>query len=70
MRNRYIEQAADYEGTPVAIATHYDQYDEYHVIIKMQDDATYYLDWIGGEYAPEPDEFDELPFENLHWQKI
>ena len=65
---RYIEQAADYEGKPVAYAEHWDQYDEHHVILKM--DSGYYLNWIGGVYAEEPDEFDELPFKNLRWRDI
>jgi hypothetical protein len=69
MNDRYIAQAReDYEGEPVAIATHYDQYDEVHVIVKMSDG--YYLDWIGGEYAEEPDEFDTEPFKNLKWRAI
>jgi len=68
MSNRYIEQAADYEGVPVAITSHWDHYDEHHVIIKMS--SGYYLDWIGGEYAEEPDEFDDAPFEGLHWTPI
>lgn len=69
MTNRYIEQAkADYEGKPVAIADHWDQYDEHHVIVKMS--SGYYLDWIGAEYAEEPDEFDEEPFNNLEWRAI
>jgi hypothetical protein len=53
---------------PVAIASHYDHYDEHHVIIKMSNG--YYLDWIGGVYAEEPDEFDEAPFKGLHWTPI
>lgn len=66
---RYIEQAkADYEGEPLAIAEHWDRYDEHHVIVRMS--SGYYLDWIGAEYAEEPDEFDEEPFENLHWRAI
>ena len=68
MTNRYIEQAADYEGKPVAITTHWDQYDEQHVIVKMS--SGYYLDWIGGEYAEEPDEFEQAPFDNLNWTTI
>lgn len=64
----YIEQAAEYEGEVVAYAEHWDQYDEHHVILKM--DSGYYLDWIGGAYAEEPDEFDEPPFKNLRWRNI
>ena len=64
----YIEQAADYEGEVVAYAEHWDQYDEHHVILKMS--SGYYLDWIGGAHAEEPDEFDELPFKNLRWHDI
>lgn len=68
---RYIEQAADYEGKPVAMADHYDQYDEHHVIVKMKDGKmTYFLDWIGAEYAEQPDEFMEQPFENLQWTTV
>jgi len=65
---RYLTQAADYQGQPVAFAEHYDEYDEHHVIIEMS--SGYYLDWIGGEYAEGPDEFDSVPFDNLHWKKI
>jgi hypothetical protein len=66
---RYIEQAkADYEGQPVAIAEHWDRYDEHHVIVKMS--SGYYLDWIGAEYAEWPDEFEAEPFENLEWRAI
>ena len=66
---RYLTQAADYEGRPVAWTRHYDKYDEEHVIFRMQHEKeTYYLDWIGGEYAPEPDEFYDPPFENLKWR--
>jgi hypothetical protein len=72
MTNRYIEQAKlDYEGKPIAIAEHWDKYDEHHVIVKMQSGKdTYYLDWIGGKYADEPDEFDVKPFTNLKWKAI
>lgn len=69
MTNRYIDQAkSDYDGKPIAMAEHWDQYDEHHVIIKMS--SGFYLDWIGGEYAEEPDEFDREPFDNLKWNKI
>ena len=70
--NRYIAQAkADYEGKPMAIADHWDQYDEHHVIIKMDcGKEHYYLDWIGGKYAEEPDEFDILPFANINWRVL
>jgi hypothetical protein len=69
MVNRYIEQAnADYEGEALAITEHWDRYGEHHVIVKMSNG--YYLDWIGGKYAEEPDEFDEVPFKNLRWKKI
>lgn len=72
MTNRYIEQAnTDYEGKAVAITEHWDVYGEHHVIVKMKSGKdTYYLDWIGGKYAEEPDEFDEEPFNNLKWNKI
>lgn len=65
---RFFDQAKDYEGKVVAYTQHWDQYDEHHVILKMS--SGYYLDWIGGEYAEEPDEFDEPPFANLHWTKV
>jgi hypothetical protein len=67
---RYLTQAADYEGKPVGWCRHYDQYGEEHVILKMQHDKeTYWLDWIGGEYAEEPDEFMcDPPFKNLKWR--
>jgi hypothetical protein len=70
--NQFVEQAkADYEGKPLAIANHWDQYDEHHVIIKMQSGKEhYYLDWIGGAYADEPDEFEHQPFANLNWQLL
>ena len=68
---RYLTQANDYEGKAVRIAEHHDQYDEYHVIIEMSTDSgPFWLDWIGGEYAAEPDEFDEAPFENLNWKSV
>jgi hypothetical protein len=72
MTNRYIEQAkADYEGEPIAITEHWDRYDEHHVIIKMKcGKEHYYLDWIGGKYANEPDEFDKLPFTIRKWRKL
>ena len=73
MTNRYIKEAnEEYEGEAVAIAHHYDQYDEHHVIVKMKyNDEIYYLDWIGGEYAEEPDEMGEdMPFKNLRWQTV
>lgn len=67
--DRYIKQATeDYEGKPVAFTNHWDVYGEHHVIVKMSNG--YYLDWIGGEYAEEPDEFDEEPFNNLEWTTV
>jgi hypothetical protein len=67
---RFIEQArSNYAGTPEAIAWAYDKYDEIHVVIRMS--PGYYLDWIGGEYADEPDEFEEQPAGlNLNWRAI
>jgi hypothetical protein len=72
MTNRYIEQAkSDYEGKPIAMAVHWDHYGEHHVIIKMKSGKeTYCLDWIGGEYAEEPDEFESDPFPTLNWVKV
>ncbi len=68
---RYLTQAADYEGKPVAWARHYDKYGEEHVIIRMEHgDEDYHLDWIGGEYAEEPDEFLDCPFDNLSWTEV
>jgi hypothetical protein len=69
---RFLNQAReDYEGSPVRIATHSDKYDEQHVIIEMNTGSyTYYLDWIGAEYAPEPDEFLDCPFDNLFWVEV
>lgn len=73
MTTRFLEQAADYQGTPSRIAQHYDECGELHVILEMElgGGDVYYLDWIGGEYAPEPDEFgDEVPFSNLKWEVV
>lgn len=72
MANRYIEEAnADYEGKAVAITECFDRYGEHHVIVKMQNGKDiYYLDWIGGNYAEEPDAFDKTPFKNLRWKSI
>jgi hypothetical protein len=71
MTNRYIQESQEYEGEAVAIAEHWDQYDEHHVIVKMKEQSyVYYLDWIGGEFAKEPDEFEVEPFDNLRWTKL
>lgn len=71
---RFIEQAkTDYEGIPSRIAYHEDHFGECHVIIEnsLPNEGKFYLDWIGAEFASEPDEFgDEMPFENLKWMKI
>jgi len=70
---QFIDQAReDYDGVPVRITQHYDRCDEEHVIIEMlsSNGEPYWLDWIGGAYAPEPDEMDEVPFINLSWTKI
>ena len=57
---RFIDQARkDYEGTPEAIAFTTDACGEQHVVIRMS--SGYYLDWIGAELAPEPDEWEEQP---------
>lgn len=66
---RFIDQArADYQGKPKRIARGHDKYGEAHVVIEMS--SGYYLDWIGAEYASEPDEFDEKPFTGLKWTPI
>lgn len=70
---KFIQQAGDYEGTPNRIAKHVDGCGETHVIIEMilKGGGKHYLDWIGGEYAPEPDECgDEVPFSGLRWGKV
>lgn len=57
---RFIEQARkDYMGTPEAIAFTTDACGEKHVVIRMS--SGYYLDWIGAEYADQPDEWEGLP---------
>lgn len=72
--DRFIKQArADYVGTPKRIAWHTDQYGERHVVIEMKltDGTAHYLDWIGAEYADQPDEFgDEVPFPHLKWAYV
>ena len=72
MTNRFLTQAADYMGKPARIAHHHDECGETHVIIEMKfKGGVHYLDWIGGDYAPEPDEFgDQVPYENLVWEKV
>lgn len=66
---RFIAQArADYAGEPKRIARCQDRCGEEHVIIEMT--SGYWLDWIGAELAPEPDEFDELPFTGLKWTAV
>ncbi len=72
--SRYIDQARrDYAGKPKRIAWRLDKCGETHVIIEMVLDNgdVHYLDWIGAEYADQPDEFgDEPPFPNLKWSYI
>lgn len=71
--SRFINQAReDYQGTPLRIARCVDGCGEEHVIIEMGvDGSVHYLDWIGADLAPEPDEFgDELPFTGLKWKNI
>lgn len=71
---RFIDQARkDYMGEPHRIARCQDKYGEQHVIIEMvlSHGQKHYLDWIGAEFAREPDEFgDEPPFQRLKWKKI
>lgn len=69
---RFIEEArSDYEGVATRITTQYDHYDEIHIIIEMKcGNETYYLDWIGGEYADEPDELEDMPFVDPEWIDI
>lgn len=67
----FLEQAKQYQGAPTRIAYHTDAAGEYHVIIEMcYKKRSYWLDWIGGEYAEEPDEFEEEPFNNLNWRAV
>ena len=79
--SRYINQARrDYAGKPKRIAWCMDKCGETHVIIEMALDNgdVHYLDWIGADYADQPDEFtgpegfcgDEVPFSNLKWSYI
>lgn len=71
MTDRFIAQSGEYQGTPTRIATFYDTYDEYHVVIEMVAGGyTYYLDWIGGDYAPEPDEDDTPPDQPVSWRAV
>lgn len=67
---RFIDQArSDYAGIPESISWARDKYGEAHVVIKMS--SGYYLDWIGAEYADQPDEFDEPPPGlKLFWKPI
>lgn len=69
---RFIEQAKDYMGTPYRIARCHDRYGEQHVIIenRLDNGDAFWLDWIGAEYAPEPDEYDVVPFSALKWKKL
>jgi hypothetical protein len=72
---RFIDQAInDYAGTPKRIARVSDACNEIHVVIEMvcPDIGTYWLDWIGAEFADQPDEFDEFPFlkRDLGWRPI
>ena len=69
---RFIEEArSDYEGLPIQITTEYDHYGEVHIIIEMKyGNETYYLDWIGGEYADVPDELEFMPFSDPDWIEI
>jgi hypothetical protein len=70
---RFIDQAvADYDGTPKEVTRFEDEGGETHVIIKTEvRGQMHYLDWIGAEYAPEPDEWqDEVPPYKMRWSKI
>lgn len=71
MKKRFLAQSADYEGTPVRYAKHYDEYGEFHFIIEMAWDGNglFYLDWIG-EHAEDPDEFFTVPFDNIKWKDV
>lgn len=70
--SRFIAQAkADYYGAPFRASTHIDGFGETHVVIEMKySNLIYWLIWVGGGLAEEPDEYDELPFNNLAWAKI
>lgn len=69
---RFIDQArSEYQGEPKRIARCLDRCGETHVIIEMT--SGYYLDWIGAEFAPEPDEFEDLntlALPGLKWTTI
>lgn len=68
MKNYFDQAEADYEGKIVRFAEYWDDYNEHHIIIEMSNDSdVYWLVWIGGEHAKFPDEFDQLPFDNLSW---
>lgn len=71
---KQIEQArADYLGTPKRYAFATDGYGEYHILIEnvLSNGEKFYLDWIGGDYAEEPDEFEDYPpFSGLRWKAI
>lgn len=69
---RFINQAKEYVGRANRIARCTDGYGEQHVIIEMikEDGSKHFLDWIGAEYATEPDEDEEQPFSNLRWKRI
>lgn len=69
----FVEQAnRDYLGEAEAFSTHEDEYGETHFILRMRHGrGVHYLDWIGGAFAAEPDEFgDEQPFPDLQWQSL
>jgi hypothetical protein len=68
---RFITQAGGYVGTPHRIAR-CGHRGESHVIIenKLLDGSCFYLNWIGAEYADEPDEYEEMPFKGLKWTAI
>ena len=72
MTSRFLTQAAGYEGKPARIAHHHDGYGEHHVIIEMEfEGGVHYLDWIGGDYAPYPDECgEEPPYADLKWEPV
>jgi len=62
-------------GSAIRVTECVDKYDEMHVVIEMHDQSgtRYWLDWIGAEYAQEPDElecFNQDNFFDIAWEPV
>ena len=71
--DRFLQQSLDYQGEAKRIAWTTDRYGEKHVVIEMHKNGKpiFWLDWIGAEYAHEPDEWDCPPPDlTLIWKPI